>query len=151
EVFLPIYRLEGMASTADKPDIEVLFEEVRQLFAPEATFTYKQMWHKIRSFVHQDQYYANLEPIPAEMTDCLKKCEKRLVAEQEYRKKQKIKLWSKAEEAYAWLQEELRKYFTEKARFSFRESFQPPLALVSDTNRLLSSEPVTLFDALHIA
>ena len=151
EAFLPIYRLEGMASTADKPDIEELFEKVRILFAPEAIFTYQHMRRKISRFIPQDQYYAGIKTLPTEMTDCLKTCEKRLTAEQEHRKKQKTKLWSNPSEAYLWLQGDLREYFTEKARFSFRESFQPPLALVSDTKGLLSSEPVALYDALHIA
>jgi CRISPR-associated endonuclease/helicase Cas3 len=151
EAFLPIYRLEGMSSTMDKPDIEDLFNEVQQLFAPEATFSFKDMRRKISSFIRQDQYYAGIKTLPAEMSDCLKTCEERLTAEQEYRKKQKNKLWKNPSEAYAWLQEDLREYFSEKARFSFRESFQPPLALVSDSRGLLSSEPVRLFDALHIA
>jgi CRISPR-associated endonuclease/helicase Cas3 len=151
EAFLPIYRLESMSSSADKPDIEDLFNKVQQLFAPEATFSFKVMRAKISSFIRQDQYYAGIKSLPAEISDCLKTCEKRLTAEQEYRKKQKIKLWTNKYEAYAWLQEDLCEYFSEKARFSFRESFQPPLALVSDSNRFLSNEPVRLFDALHIA
>ncbi len=151
EAFRPIYRLEGMASTADKPDIEELFNEVRQLFAPESTFNYKAMRAKIASFERQNQYYIGLETFPADMTDCLKKCEQRLKAEQEYRKSRNKKLWVNAEEAFRWLHEDLRQYFTEQARFSFRESFQPPLALVSDTEGLLSSEPIALYDALHIA
>lgn len=150
EAFRPIYRLEGMASAADKPDLEELFNEVKQLFAPEATFSYKAMRAKISSFERQNQYYNGLETFPTEMTDCLKTCEKRLKAEQEYRKSQN-KRWSNAAEAYKWLQNDLREYFSEKARFSFREFFQPPLALVSDTEGLLSSEPVALYDALHIA
>ena len=64
--------------------------------------------------------------------------------------RRKIKLWSSPQEAYTWLQKDLRCYFLEKARFSFREDFQPPLALVSDSQGLLSSECVALFDALHI-
>src|SRR6266849_2837840 len=150
EAFRPIYRLEGMASAADKPDLEELFNEVKQLFAPEATFSYKAMRAKISSFERQNQYYNGLETFPAEMTDCLKTCEKRLLTEQEYRKSQN-KRWSNAAEAYQWLQNDLCAYFSEKARFSFRESFQPPLALVSDSKGLLSSEPVALYDALHVA
>ncbi len=41
EAFLPIYRLEGMASTTGKPDIEVLFNEVQQLFAADAKLTFQ--------------------------------------------------------------------------------------------------------------
>ena len=72
-----------------------------------------------------------------------------MIHEQEYRKAHG-KLWSSPQEAYNWLQKDLRSYFIEKARFSFREDFQPPLALVSDSQGLLSSERVALFDALHI-
>jgi CRISPR-associated endonuclease/helicase Cas3 len=151
EAFRPIYQLEKMTSASDKPDLEVLFNNVKQLFAPEATVGYKTLWGKIHHFEIQDKHYRGLEKIPAEMTDCLKKCEQRLKAEQEYRKSRNKKLWVNAEEAYRWLQEDLRQYFTEKARYSFRESFQPPLALVSDTEGLLSSEPIALYDALHIA
>ncbi|MBV9231774.1 MAG: type I-D CRISPR-associated helicase Cas3', partial [Chloroflexi bacterium] len=150
EAFLPIYRLEGMAAEADKPDILELFNEVKSLFAPEATFSYEKMSKKIRGFVRQDQYYADINTVPTSIDNCIKTCAKRLLAQQEYREKQKYALWTR-QEAYLWLQDDLREYFTEKARFSFRESFQPPLALVSDAHRLLSSEPISLYDALHIA
>ena len=149
EAFLPIYRFEGMASTAGKPDIEVLFNEVQQLFAANAKLTYQKLKISTRSYVQRVQDYGNLKEIPPEMTDCLSKCKHRLMHEQDYRKAHG-KLWSSSQEAYNWLQKDLRSYFIEKARFSFREDFQPPLALVSDSNSLLSSEPVVLFDALHI-
>jgi CRISPR-associated endonuclease/helicase Cas3 len=150
EAFLPIYRLEGMASTAGKPDIEVLFNEVQRLFAADAKFTYQKLKISTRNYVQRAQDYGSLEEVPAEMTDCLNRCKHRLTHEQDYRKLHGIKLWSSPQDAYNWLQEDLRSYFIEKARFSFREDFQPPLALVSDSKGLLSSEPVALFDALHI-
>lgn len=146
EAFLPIYRLEGMAAEADKPDIEQLYNEVKDLFAPEASFTYKQMHYMIREYVQRDRYYTGMDTFPADLTDCLKKCQKRLEDQQK-----RGKHWKDPFDAFGWLQRDLREYFTEKARFSFRESFQPPLALVSDTDRLLSSTPITLYDALHIA
>ena len=70
--------------------------------------------------------------------------------EQDYRKSHGIKPWLNQQDAYKWLQKDLRSYLLEKARFSFRDDFQPPLALVSDSQGLLSSERVALFDALHI-
>jgi CRISPR-associated endonuclease/helicase Cas3 len=149
EAFLPIYRLEGMASTTDKPDIEVLFNKVQQLFAADSKFTYQKLKISTRSYVQRAQDYGNLKEIPPEMTECLSTCKQRLVHEQDYRKSHG-KLWSSSQEAYNWLQKDLRYYFLEKARFSFREDFQPPLALVSDSQSLLSSERVALFDALHI-
>lgn len=150
EVFLPIYRLEGMVASEEKPDLEVLYNTVRQLFAPNATVTYEQMKAKIRRFLRQDTYYSHMQTFPAEIETCLAQCKERLLAEQAYRKNQN-KLWANKREAFQWLQEDLREYFTEKARFSFREAFQPPPALVSDPKGLLSSEDVALYDALHIA
>ena len=88
--------------------------------------------------------------VPRERRACLKACERRLTHEQNYRASQKSKGWSNEIDAYNWLQQDLRCYFLEKARFSFREDFQPPLALVGDTKNLLSSEPAALYDALHI-
>ncbi|HJT56778.1 MAG TPA: type I-D CRISPR-associated helicase Cas3' [Ktedonobacteraceae bacterium] len=150
EAFLPIYRLEGMASAADKPDLQDLFNEVQQIFAADTKLTYEKLRGITRKFIYRSQDYGGRETFPAEMNDCLKACEQRLRNEQEYRKKRGQKLWLNAQDAYKWLQQDLRSYFLEKARFSFREAFQPPLALVSDSKGLLSSEPVALFDALHI-
>jgi hypothetical protein len=135
-----------MASEADKPDIEQLYNEVKDLFAPAATFTYKQMRWMIHDYTERDRYYSRMDTFPADLTDCLKQCQKRLEAQQE-----KGRRWKDRFEAFDWLQKDLREYFTEKARFSFRESFQPPSALISDANGLLSSAPATAYDALHTA
>ena len=150
EAFLPIYRLEGMASTEGKPDIAVLFNEVQQLFASNTKLTYQRLKISTRSYIQRVQDYGGLEVLPTEVTDCLKTCERRLMHEQDYRKSHGIKLWLNRQDAYKWLQKDLRSFFIEKARFSFREDFQPPLALVSDSRGLLSSERIALFDALHI-
>jgi CRISPR-associated endonuclease/helicase Cas3 len=146
EAFLPIYRLEHMASEAEKADIEQLFNEVKDLFAPTSSFTFKQMDYMTRGYVERDKFYSGMDTFPTDLTAYLKQCQHRLVDQQK-----KGKRWKNALDAFDWLQDDLREYFTEKARFSFRESFQPPLALVSDPNRLLSSAPTALYDALHIA
>ncbi len=146
EAFLPIFRLESMTAEAGKPDIEQLFTEVKDLFAPKAKFSYKQMRWMIRDYTDRDRYYSGMNTFPADLTDCLKKCQKRLESQQKNGKR-----WKDIQDAYHWLQNDLRRYFTEKARFSFREAFQPPLALVRDEQGLLSSSLVTLYDVLHIA
>lgn len=149
EAFLPIYRLEQMASSADKPDIEELFNRVQKAFAPDSTFKYNNMHVGIKRYLEQESSYGATNTFPAEMDACLKQCEKRLVEVQ--KKRAKRELWANKTEAFQWLQSDLRDYFTEKARFSFREAFQPPLALVHDPRGLLSSADVTTYDALHIA
>jgi CRISPR-associated endonuclease/helicase Cas3 len=150
EAFLPIYQLGGMASAEGKQDIEILFNEVKQLFAAGTKVTYERLWSDTKNYAERAQDYGNLEQIPADITDCLKACERRLMHEQTYRKEHGRKPWLDKWDAYNWLQKDLRSYFIERARFSFREDFQPPLALISDSKGLLSSEPVALFDALHI-
>ncbi len=144
EAFLPIYRLESMTSTQNKPDIETIFDEMQQLFAADTKLTYKKLRIGTKKYIERAQDYGGLQTVPREMKECLKTCERRLTHEQ------KSKSWSDARDAYNWLQQDLRCYFLEKARFSFREDFQPPLALVGDTKNLLSSEPAALYDALHI-
>jgi hypothetical protein len=50
-----------------------------------------------------------------------------------------------------WLFDDVRTFMKERARFNFRESFQPPAALIADPQGLLSDKTVTAFNALHIA
>ncbi len=45
----------------------------------------------------------------------------------------------------------LEEYYTAAARFNFRDSYQPPLALAYDPDHLLSSGDYTTYSALHIA
>jgi len=144
EAFLPIYRLESMTSTQNKLDIEAIFDEMQQLFAADTKLTYQKLRSGTKKHIERAQHYGSLVTVPRERRECLKVCERRLTNEQ------KSKGWSNEIDAYNWLQQDLRCYFLEKARFSFREDFQPPLALVGDTKYLLSSEPAALYDALHI-
>jgi CRISPR-associated endonuclease/helicase Cas3 len=78
---------------------------------------------------------------------CLKAIHKRLA---EAQKHEKSSLGRNAREATKWLRKDLKDYFKERARFSFRESFQPPLALIHDPGKLLSSKDVTTYSVLHI-
>ena len=146
EAVFPISQIDRMTATADKPDIKDLFEEVRTLFAPESTVTYNALLWQSKRYAAQKKDYGSLERVPADMKECLSACKKRLETEQSKRKG-----WKDIFEAYEWLQADLRDYFTEKARYSFREAFQPPSALISDQYYLLSNDPVSLYDALHIA
>lgn len=145
EAFLPLYRLESMTSTQNKPDIEAIFDEMQQLFAADTKLTYKKLRSGTKKYIERAQDYGGLLTVPAQRKECLAACKDRLIHEQSHRKG-----WSNEIEAYNWLQQDLRCYFLEKARFSFREDFQPPLALVGDVHNLLSSERAALYDALHI-
>ena len=122
EAFLPIYRLEGMASTGGKPDIEILFNGVQQLFVANTKLTYQRLKCSTRDYMHRAQDYGSLKEVPSEMTDCLSKCKQRLMHEQESRKAYG-KLWSSPQEAYKWLQKDLRSYFLKKRVSVFAKIF----------------------------
>ncbi len=44
----------------------------------------------------------------------------------------------------------LEKYFTTKARFNFRDSFQPPKVLIHDPDSLLTGDEYITYSALHL-
>jgi CRISPR-associated endonuclease/helicase Cas3 len=164
EAFLPIYQLRQMEGTAQESEIRELFDSVHSLFQANSRITYDHLCNNIRNFLSQEQSYSACMTLPKEKLDTLERVIARreqhpakwlepfalkLRKEQERRKKNKDS-WTKPEQAYEWILSDLRCYFIEKARFSFRESFQPPLALISDPKRLHTSMPVSLDDALRI-
>jgi CRISPR-associated endonuclease/helicase Cas3 len=164
EAFLPLYRLRQMEETAQEAEIQALFESVRQLFNEDATIKYEHLRNKIRVFLDRESCYSAFETNSSEKLAILERLilkqerhpakwldaiEARLREEQERRKRTNNR-WAKAEDAVEWLLNDLRCYFIDKARFSFREYFQPPLALISDPRCLHTSDTVSFDDVLRI-
>lgn len=148
EAFLPIYRLEAITATDKKPDLEDLFNQVHSLFAAKASFTYKSLRGSLVKFTQRDGFYAGLENLSK--AERRKKYVARLQDQHKLHKDwgdNPISSWAAKE----WLEKDLCGYYVEKARYSFREYFQAPAALVSDTKNLLSSADVSIYDALHVA
>src|SRR5216683_796392 len=54
EAFLPIYRLESMTSTQNKPDIETIFDEMQQLFAADTKLTYQKLRSGTKKYIDRD-------------------------------------------------------------------------------------------------
>lgn len=164
EAFLPIYRLRQMEETAEEHQIRSLFDSIRQLFNEDSKIKYEYLREQIRDFLQRENYYSAFEKISAEKLDTLERVivkrekhsakwleafELRLKEEYE-RRKRNSSLWPKVEDVYEWLLQDLRCYFVDKARFSFREYFQPPLALISDPRCLHTSDTVSIDDALRV-
>ncbi len=164
EAFLPLYRLRQMEATAEESEIRVLFESVRQLFNEDIKITYEYLRDQIRDFLQRENCYSAFEKMSIEKLNTLERVIVRreqhpakwleafeLRLKEEYdRRKRNSKLWAKPEDVYEWLLKDLRCYFVDKARFSFREYFQPPLALISDPRCLHTSDTVSFDDALRI-
>ena len=164
EAFLPIYQLRQMEATSEENEIRALFESIRQLFNEKSTVKYEILRDRMRNFLEQDRCYSAFATLSTEKFDVLEQVivkreqhpakwlepfASRLGKEQERRKKERDS-WVKREDAYEWVLKDLRDYFVEKARFSFREYFQPPLALISDPKKLHTNNPISIDDALRV-
>ena len=147
-----------MEATAEETEIRALFESIRQLFNEKSTVKYEILRDRMRNFLEQDRCYSAFATLSTEKFDVLEQVivkreqhpakwlepfASRLGKEQERRKKERDS-WVKREDAYEWVLKDLRDYFVEKARFSFREYFQPPLALISDPKKLHTNNPIQL-------
>lgn len=169
EALRPIAFIGQATSHPDLPDLETFFRDLQILFADKITYTYSEARQKLKGFEHLEQFYGELQSIPAETFDILPPLiENRLAKDAPITSEMKTCIETfqrRIKDAYerhegigrngreilAWLRSDLRTYVIERARFNFRESFQPPLALVHDPKGLLSSNEDIQHDALHIA
>lgn len=132
---------------------------------------------RLKKYDEQGNHYHTLSHVPRESLDRLRPLlEERKKAEEldftsEYNKKCNGVLYKRIHEIFhdrkegkrsydkndpvkgdnliRWLRKDTGEYFKEKARFSFRESFQPPEALVHDPEHLHSTLEVSMYSALH--
>lgn len=169
EAFRPITFIGQVMPTTKLPDFEEFFNDLQRLFAEKATFTYQVAQRAVKAFEHRQIHYGKLRAIPKEAFDklpllvegrlpgntkfqvpatetCLEAFQERLKDEYKHHRN----TGRNGREVLRWVQDDLRAYFIDKARFSFRDSFQPPLALVSDRHNLHSSRHVASYNALHI-
>lgn len=176
EIFHTVKILKQGEDDQGKADWDEFLKALHQYFAGEEDAKRRPLnINYLRALAHKfdsrQRAYGALRTIPQEVFDklplvlgrrisddpanfddertvrCLKAIYKRL---QEAPKHETSSLSKDAREATRWLHKDLKDYFKEQARFSFRESFQPPLALIHDPDKLLSSKTVTTYSVLHI-
>jgi CRISPR-associated endonuclease/helicase Cas3 len=176
EIFHTVKLLKKGEDDQGKAELDAFLKALHQYFAGEEDTKRRPLnFNYLRALAYQfdsrQQSYGTLRTIPQEVFDklplvldgrmsddpsnfddertayCLKAIHKRLA---EAQKREKSSLGKNAREASEWLRKDLKEYFKERARFSFRESFQPPLALIHDPYNLLSSKDMTTYSVLHI-
>jgi CRISPR-associated endonuclease/helicase Cas3 len=168
EAFRPIFSIGRATVKEERPDLENFFRDLQQLFAQRVTFKYEHVQRIVRQFEDRQKHYGRLQTFPKEAFDILpllaerrlpgdtvsdketSQCLKALRDRLEDAVKQHEPVGRNGREVLQWTRRDLRAYHVEKARFSFRDSFQPPLALVNDPNHLLSSKDVNCYNALHV-
>ncbi len=164
EIFRPISFIGTGTSDAGMPSLEAFLQDIQLLFEVSRPFTYKEAKYKVKAFDDRKKEYNELTTIPQEAFDTLRllldgklakdapllptieKCAQAFINRLVAAHKTKIH----GREAVQWIGHDLCAYFVDKARFSFRDSFQPPQALIYDRERLHSSKESALYNALHV-
>lgn len=171
EAFRTILSLQSTLSDDEQHVLNAFFQELQALFVGQdqgsgKALTYKYLTVYLRQFERRQQHYASLRTIPPDTFELIalasrssrtwkpsqaeKALESRLKqAIQHGEVKLKGDARQKREQALQWLRRDVPDYFKDRARFSFRDSFQPPPAVVYDPRHLHSSAMVNSYDALH--
>lgn len=158
EAFWPIYNLRSMVEDEDK--VRQLFDSVRSVYAPHARATYDSTSKYIRRYLALDDMFKGNKT----EDDLIQKSLGRYLKEEyedeydEYTAAEKRELSRKVRhpqygrtKILTWLERKREAFSVASARFSFRDSFNSPEALVYDPQRALSSDELSRYDAIHIA
>lgn len=173
EAFRTILAFEQGMSDEDKRQLDGFFHELQLLFslqdAPPSSrpaFTYRYIAGHLRQYYHRRKQYAALHTLSPDVLDhislaltqpgyqphgmstedkrCFDMLKQRLM--QARRSKEII---PSRNAAIQWIRQDLVAYFKDEARFQFRDSFQPPVALIYDPEHLHSSEVFANYSTLH--
>ncbi|MBE3560980.1 MAG: type I-D CRISPR-associated helicase Cas3' [Ktedonobacteraceae bacterium] len=172
EAFRPLHMMSQGMSDQEKNELNNFFLDLQVFFAAgedarRKPLAYQHLQRIFSEFERRQQCYRRLHTLPAEAFELLP-----LLAEGRIAPPEKLDADTRAclaafigrlkiahekheaslqsgKDVVRWIQQDLVAYFKEKARFSFRESFQPPLALVYDPQRLHSDQEVAAYSALH--
>jgi len=174
EAFLPIYRYQQSIPTADAEQAESLFEAVKQTYGATDQWTFRRLkgeiayYLKVSELIERVMRDAGARPFrvgAASVT--LRYITEELSGDrmdensatepegvEEIAQTAERAFSKKIEKRSAFIAsrwEDIERYYVIKARFNFRDSYQPPQALIYDPQHLLSSEDYNLYSAIHVA
>jgi CRISPR-associated endonuclease/helicase Cas3 len=161
EAFLPIYHYrEGLPADL-RAQAEALFEAVQQVYDVSRSKSFKKLEYDIRQYlmmrplIPQMQWEADSPTfhVGAASLQCLKlsnNAEAKLGGEEEQAPLIERKLFRHRDTFQQKRRESIEDYYVMEARFNFRDSFDPPQALVYDPHHQLSGATYNTYSALHI-
>jgi CRISPR-associated endonuclease/helicase Cas3 len=166
EVFLPLYHIHKALSRDEEQQAEQLYHAIVQVYGTKNAPSFAVLSWNIRKYLKIKALLPRLlqetkskrfgvasvvvrtmveQPeIPLNALDIID--EARALSIEGILQKSGCKL----DEAEEKRLEELEEYYVTAAHFSFRDNFQPPLALAHDPARLLATAEYTVYSALHI-
>jgi len=156
EAFLPILRLGQMTEREDQERLRDLFQRVRDVFAPSSQREYWRLRAEIGSFLDQEPLFQDW---PATEKAQVERAVDPFVKAngRDYTPAERGKIREAArrpgpmrERVLEWIDQQRTSYEVKRALYTFRESFEGPLALVYDPRGLLSSQPVRVYDLFHV-
>ncbi len=165
EAFLPLYHIKKALSSDEKQQAEQLYLAVAEVYGMKNTRSFAtvtsniQRYLKIKTLLSKllqdasSKHFGVASVIVRSMDEQPEIAWERLdrIDEAEAQSIEKnLQKRHKMDEAEAKRLDEIEEYFIAAARFSFRDNFQPPLALAYDPVGFLASAEYTTYSALHI-
>ena len=148
EVFRPLFKLGGMMSREEEGQLRRVYERVRDVLAPRSRLTYEALRKRAQKFDRYDQLFTDF-PSDDQLWGELPEAQMRKVNEAICWFRRESSSQSR-EDFCAWLERQRERYYASRARFAFRESFEPPAALIYDRGHDLSSADFVRYDILHV-
>jgi CRISPR-associated endonuclease/helicase Cas3 len=158
ELFYPIYRAEKMAQPDEKPLLEELYQELRDLFGVRGG-SFKSLSNYFRKLYYREKWLRETKeqaPFNKEtavhVADWFKfhglGTEYTADALLPYLKDERIIGTAERQAALRhFVQSQI--YLTQSL-YNFRDSFQGPTAVIADPHTLFSSEPINQYDLFHL-
>ncbi len=171
EAFLPILRLRDMAGETKEEDIEDLYEKVRSLFGAPEKATFKRLKAITRRFKDEREVFRGAPTDPNQLVPYLLKLPNhqalklwvgnrtenrggypRVTPEQLAQLHEKVNKPESPMHApfVEWAVKTQQEYAVREASFSFRESFEEPLARIYDPNHLISDDTINDYGLFHL-
>lgn len=148
EVFKPLYGISQMGEASQEGQIRDIYELIRTVMAPKSKRTYEQLAQQTRTYLAYDGIFTdfpNDDALRGRLSD--RQQERVNEAIGRFRRQTSSMNWP---EFMQWLGKQRENHAVTRARFSFRESFDPPAAVICDRQHDLSSNDILRYDALHV-
>lgn len=154
EAVLPLHRLAEMTAVDQQADVERVYEAVREVFAPRSTRTFESLRPVIRRFLALEKLHRKPQDAAGRVERGLDAFLREKKARPEHRDRLKAGIVGGGNALRRvfdqWWDEGAEQYALLAARFAFRDSFQPPIALAWDPNHHLSRSDHAQYDLLHL-
>lgn len=173
EAFLPILRLQRMGGSAAVADVQDLFEQTRRLFgaSDRGIYQFERLQRTTARYLREREVFEGAPTSNEALVEHILQAREdrglRLWIASAAGERQLDEARTRSvvgalrselgkpdaprrEHVGDWAIEAYRQYATRRASFSFRESFEPPLARIFDPDLCVSSRPGAEYDAFHI-